>query len=186
MVRKNCLWKLLGLLLLTSTAEVYAIEFIVGTALDSGGDTITTLHYNAGTSQEIKAGNGLELFAGLKIPFSQSSGIRTTIGYKFDTPSVKDGTVGFSRIPFEILGYFESDMIYVSAGVSLHSHAKFECNVSSICNSIADFENAQGAKLEAGFKIAKMLIGLRMTRIEYIAPTGTIYDGSALGLFVSL
>ncbi len=170
-------------LLIQSPAQ--AVDFVFGLGLSGGGDTIMTLNYTDGTTEDMNAGDGVDIYGGLRFPISDSSGIETRIGYFFDSPSVQNGTVETTRTTMDALLYIQGERIYIAGGLTRHSNISFSCNVTSICNSTIDFEDANGFKVEIGMRLGGMTIGLRANQMDYTIVNGGTGDASNVGLFIS-
>lgn len=133
-------------------ADTKPLRLALGMGLSAGGDTITTVSYTDGTRSNVSAGSGLVLSAGVDYRFNQYFSGQANIGYhaRF-TPEASNGDATFSRIPVELLGYYNINQQWrVGAGARFNRNVKLSgSGAGSQYNR--SFNNSNGAILEAEY-----------------------------------
>lgn len=100
-------------LALAATAPSFAAEGfspVIGVALTGGGKTLVKVEFEDGGSRRISSGGLTDLFGGVEYRAPNGKfAIQTTIGYHFDRVSADNGSLSFSRVPLEVLGFWNAD-----------------------------------------------------------------------------
>lgn len=79
---------------------------VLGVAVTAGGETLATVRFTDGSSENIKSGGLVHLFAGAEYR-SGAFALQANLGYHVDdTSSASNGSVKFSRMPIELLGFW--------------------------------------------------------------------------------
>jgi len=77
---------------------------LVGGAITYGGDDLATVEYESGDSRTIKAGNLVQIHAGVEVRLPDSPlSFQATVGYHVDNVSAENGSLRFDRIPLEAI-----------------------------------------------------------------------------------
>lgn len=159
---------------------------LLGVGLTVGGDKfIEGIQYDDGFSEDIAAGQFLQIYTGVRYQAVPTMSIQATAGYHVDnTRRASNGNARFSRYPFEVLAHFHvSDQFHVGGGVRFVAGAEF---VSSglLARGNRRFDNTTGAVVEAEYLVAPQLgFKLRYVSEKYQAkpPFAETVDGSHVG-----
>ena len=84
---------------------------LLGATITGGGETLATVLYTDGSTQEVRSGGLVHLFAGIEY---QGAGfaVQANVGHHVDDTSGRNGSVKFARVPVELLGFWRvSDSI---------------------------------------------------------------------------
>lgn len=119
-------------LALAATAPAFAAEGfrpVVGIELTGGGKTLVEVEFEGNRdNQKISSGGLTHLFGGVEYrdPNGQFA-IQTTIGYHFDRISADNGSLNFSRVPLEVLGFWNvNEHIRLGGGLRKAFSARFD------------------------------------------------------------
>lgn len=159
---------------------------LVGVGLTVGGDKfIEGIRYDDGYSEDIAAGQFLQIYTGVRYQAVPNFSVQATAGYHVDnTRRSSNGSARFSRYPFEVLAHFHvSDQVRVGGGVRFVTGAEF---ISSGLLAVGNrrFDNTTGAVVEAEYLVAPQLgFKLRYVSEQYQAkpPFAETVDGSHVG-----
>jgi len=172
------------------------LDWVVQMGLDFGGDTLAKAKFKGGGTDTIKAGEGLWLTGGI-VGIVENFETQFTIGYKFDSSTASNGSMDFSRIPVELLWFYNkrNDEGYFSGtwrfGGGITYHINPELKGDGAAKKIdAEFDNALGFILEAGVifqtqDAIKPFLGLRYTFIDYEIGKNSA-DGNCLGFLAGI
>jgi hypothetical protein len=118
-------------LALAATAPSFAAEGfapLIGVSLTGGGKTLVEVEFEDGGSRKISSGGLTHLFGGVE--YRDPTGvyaIQTTLGYHFDRVSADNGSLSFSRIPLEVLGFWNAnENIRLGGGLRKALSSRFE------------------------------------------------------------
>lgn len=159
---------------------------LVGVGLTVGGDKfIEGIRYDDGYSEDIAAGQFLQIYTGVRYQAVPNFSVQATAGYHVDnTRRSSNGNARFSRYPFEVLAHFHvSDQVRVGGGVRFVTGAEF---ISSGLLAVGNrrFDNTTGVVAEAEYLVAPQLgFKLRYVSEQYQAkpPFAETVDGSHVG-----
>jgi hypothetical protein len=143
------------------------VGWVLEADLEFGGDPVATVYFSDGTSQDVKAGQGVSIAVGGHFRASDKSpwDTRATIGYKYVTTKATNADITLTRVPLElIVDYMFENGGWLGLGVSHHTNISFD---SDGLGPEGDFDDATGPVIEAGW--------------NWIAATYTIMDYSAGG-----
>jgi hypothetical protein len=134
---------------------------VVGATLTGGGEKLATVTYTNGTSQNIKSGGLLHIFGGVEFVATDAFSLQATVGYHVDDSNAKNGSVKFSRVPVEVLGFWKAaDTWRLGLGLRKTSSAKL--------TSSGDASNIGNLKLDS--RLGAVLQG------EYLFnPSGSVF-----------
>lgn len=151
--------------------------FVLAGALEFGGDDVATVLFTNGDTQDLKAGQGLGVDAGVYYRFAESPfSVRGTIGYKFVTTQAENADINMRRIPLQLIGSYHLDNgARMGVGVVRHNGVKFDAD--GIGTNI-DFDDATGYTIELGWK----WILLSYTGMDYTDEAGNDYNADNFGL----
>lgn len=182
----------LALAAVTPSFAAEGIAPVIGFTLTGGGKTLVEVEFVGDRSNEKISSGGLShLFGGIE--YRDPSGayaIQTTIGYHFDRVSADNGSLSFSRVPLEVLGFWNAnENIRLGGGLRKALNSRFE--TSGIGNSIApDFNmrSSIGFVLQGEYLFGEHTsVFLRYVNEEFKSNhlVGGKVDGSHGGLGIS-
>lgn len=170
-----------SLLMLCCMPSAYAendgLGFVFEADLEYGGDDLGTVDFTDGSSQDIKAGQGVTLALGghyraHESPFS----VRGTVGYKYVTTKADNSDIYVGRTVIELAGnYLWPNGWWIGGGITHHSSIKFDADGFG---PDVKFDDATGPTLEAGWR----WIALSYTKLDYKDEFGGEWDASSVGL----
>jgi hypothetical protein len=145
----------------------------VGADFNAGADTLATLRFTDGSTQEIKAGNGLLLALGGGALFFEGQPHRLEavldVGVKFSTmrPS-QNADLSFVRIPVEVLAFYRNDDAHfrVGAGGAWYPYSSLSGS-GAASNLQLDFKPGLAGIVQADFVWGRGYLGLRYTHLDY-------------------
>ena len=115
-----------------------------------GGDTLASGTFTNGDAWNVKAGEGLMLAVGADFRVAENFTLRTSVGYHYDGVNAKNGDVSFTRIPVEVLGFYEVNQHFMlGGGLRKATGARIEASgVVSGLSSVGDYDSSLGVVLE--------------------------------------
>jgi hypothetical protein len=152
--------------------------FMAQMDMEFGGDSIATVDFEDGDSQDIRAGQGLALDVGGFVRPSDTVPIEisATIGYKFVTTAASNADINLSRTVIKLNAtYWFKNTWFVTAGLTHHMSPKLDGD--GFFQDI-EFDDATGFSAEVGWR----WIALRYTNIKYELPGFDDTDASSIGL----
>jgi len=167
------------------------VQFVLGAGITTGGDKIldVDLYDEDGdsSSADLYAGAFIHIYGGLNflIPNSDFS-VQSTIGWFGDTITAENGSVSFTRIPLEVIPYYNVNNIRIGFGLTYHLNPELDGSDAAGPNADLDFDDALGTVLSIEYKFGNgFAAGLRHTSIEYELSDfdATSLDGSNIGLY---
>ena len=164
----------LALVSLTAIADDgRPLHFVLGTGLTFGGEKLANVTYTNGDTQDIRSGGLYAFYGGIDVRATPLMSFQATVGYHSDnTAAASNGSVRFSRVPIEVLGYFHvNDRIRLGGGVRLVNNPQLRGDgVAS--NVHTDFDNTTGIILEGEYRFVSFF-GLKLRAVsESYQPTG--------------
>lgn len=150
---------------------------IAEAAAEFGGDNVAKVFYVNGSTQDIKAGQGLTPSIGIHYHFASAPfDLAATVGYKFVRTSDYHTDLGIDRVVFKVTGTYElPNYFWIDAGPVWHTSTKF--NGDGYLPDVS-FGDAVGGTVGFGWR----WIGISYTGIRYTsAQTGGI-DASSVGV----
>jgi hypothetical protein len=166
--------------------EARGARGILGAGVTSGGDTLVTVVFTDGTSEDIKGGGLFHLYGGVEIPVGPALSMQATVGYHVDdTGSGSNGSMRFSRYPIEVLvhGHINPN-VRIGGGVRFVNSAKIRG--SGVLSGLdVDFDSTVGAVIEGEYLVTRS-IGLKLRAVsEKYKPRagGPSADGNHVGFY---
>lgn len=104
------------------------IKPVIGGTLTGGGKTLVEVEFDNGNTHKISSGGLTHLFAGIeyRAPGAPWS-IQATVGYHFDRVDAENGSLSFSRVPLEVLGFWHAnDNIRLGGGLRKATGTEFD------------------------------------------------------------
>lgn len=142
-----------------------------------GGDTLATLEFTNGESQDLDAGDGVTLSVGAVQRLSKTLGVRYAIGYKVSFSAADNLDVRKSAIPVDVVPFYQAGKHRFGVGATYHLSPEFR--ISGVGN--ASFDDAFGYIVEYGYHI----FTLAYTDVDY-SVDGIDFDASNIGFRVTL
>lgn len=178
----------LSLALAASSASA-DIRPVLGFTTTSGGQTLATVRYSDGSSQNIKSGGLVHLYGGFEW---QSAGspfaLQANIGLHVDDTNAKNGSVKFQRYPLELIALWQTGSDW-RFGAGLRKSSNVKLTSSGAANGFGDYKLSAkaGALVQGEYLFGTHGAGslyLRWVREDYTINARKV-DGNHLGLGVS-
>lgn len=194
-----------SLALLLSAAEANAQQALdeskfasfkpfVTAAYAFGGDEVGELEYEDGDKQDVTAGGGYTIGAGLDISldgltFSKPVGVEASFSYHGDSATADNADITFDRFEFNVLPYVQfTDTVRFAAGVGFHTGVELEVDFHG--SDTVEFDSATAIVAQLSFKSSEQLNwGLRLTTVDYEFDDGyyepVTISGNNFGAFLN-
>jgi len=152
-------------------ATTFELGGTLGGDFNAGADTLLTLHYTDGTSQDIKAGNGLRasVGGGLMLFDQQPHRLETqlTIGIKYSTMQpTNNASLNFVRVPIELLAFYRNEDWHFRVGGGPAWYVSNSLSGGGALEGEAKFGSALGGIVQADFVWNSFAVGLRYTALK--------------------
>ena len=157
------------------------LRFLAGMALEFGGESVAEILFTNGETQDMPAGQGLNVYAGGELALGQSEKfrLRGSLGFKYLTTQADNVHIRLTRVPIQLTAnYMVTDKIRLGAGLVMHQSIRL--NLGGLAANQA-FQPATGFIVEASYRG----VGLSFTPMTYQDLDGTSYNASAIGLTFS-
>ena len=160
----------------------------IGFGLTYGGDKLESFDFSNGTSTTVRAGNLVDLRAGVDFLVGGPFSMQASLGYHADSANGSNGDYTFRRVPFEFLGYYSvTDTLRLGGGF----RQSFDAQVDSggvVGGLDANFDARLGFVLEGEwFVLPRLGIKFRAVSEKFEAKDGVYrgrsYDGSHAGVY---
>jgi hypothetical protein len=191
-------WALLALALAVTAHAAHSQEEIrpmIKVGFDFGGDTLATVRFTDGSTQSIKANQGIYFGVGASVLLTNPKDIEVegTVSYKEDAVTAANGEVIFSRVPLDALVFYRfPEHFRVGGGLTYHLNPKLSGN-GVVGNVNIGFDNALGWVLQAEYllpprslRTPKMTVGARYTMLDYKTSTGATAKSNGIGVTFSI
>jgi len=164
------------------------LRFLVGAGLTFGGDTLATVTFTDGKTENIKGGGFVQLYVGGEYRVGDLVTLQGTVGYHVDdTSAASNGSVRFTRVPVDLLALYRlNDKVRLGAGVQIVNGP--ELKGSGVASNInLKFKSTTGAILEGEYLFSPKL----GAKLRYVAEKfepengGAKASGNHLGLMLS-
>jgi len=148
------------------------VQFLLGAGLTFGGDKLADVeveYYGDDSSTEdVTAGGLTHLYGGVNVNIPDTDfSIQTTIGWHSDGIFAQNGSVSFTRYPFEITPYYNFKKVRIGLGLSYHINPELSGDDDANIGD-REYDDALGLIASIEFKAGKhFAVGVRHTRIEY-------------------
>ncbi len=165
----------------TTSNDQKPIGFLLGGALEFGGDNIAEVYFTDGSTQKMNAGQGGTLFAGAQVRLNKAEKLflRGSVGIKYLTTKADNVHVRLTRIPLQLsLNYVPVKKLRLAAGIV--SHQAINLKFDGIGED-AKFKSSPGLQLETGYGP----FALSYTIMKYKDADNTSYNANAIGLTIS-
>jgi hypothetical protein len=175
----------------TAKATIGEVGGAVGVDFNAGADTLTTLHFTDGSSQDIKGGNGILLSLGGGAIFFEGQPHRLEtvldVGVKFSTMQpAQNANLSFVRIPIELLAFYRNDDAHFRVGAGGGWYAYSSLSGSGAASDLQVHLNPGLAGIvQADFLWGRGYVGLRYTHLDYTV-SGSDLTAAAHSIGVTL
>jgi outer membrane protein with beta-barrel domain len=149
---------------------------------DFGGDKIVTVLFASGSSDSIKANEGLYIGGGAVIATGvQDLEVEVSLAYKFTSITASNGDVTWSRFPLEALVFYRFPQFRVGGGPTYHMNPKLKG--SGVVGGLnVNVDDAFGVVLQADYLLTpKITLGGRYTILDYKA-NGVSANSDGVGI----
>lgn len=157
------------------------VRFLIGGALEFGGDEVAKIYFTNGEDQSVRAGQGGSVFVGgqFQLPKEPRLLFRATLGFKYVTTQADNVHIRLTRIPLiASANWMITDKIRLGAGIVSHQNIKFKAD--GIGQDIT-FGGANGPI----FEVAYRGIGLTYALMKYKDQSNVTYSANAIGISFS-
>ncbi|MBQ0936886.1 outer membrane beta-barrel protein [Ideonella paludis] len=159
-------------------AEPGQVRGFVGLDLGSGGDTLANIRYTDGSTQDMKAGDGVQFKGGLDYRVDEDWSVVGSLGYHLYTTNAKNGRVTFQRFPVELMAKYN---LNPKARIGFGVRVPFAANVSSsgAASQVGEFspKGKKGLIVDGEYLFGKVGVSLRWTNESYTLGSQSI-DGT--------
>jgi hypothetical protein len=173
---------------LCSQADPRILHLVLGGGLTYGGEKLATVTYSNGDTQDVRSGGLVDMHVGLDVRATPWTSFQATLGYHTDSSEASNGSVRFTRVPIEVLGYFHpSDSIRLGGGIRLVQNPKLRGRGAANTIADQDFDNATGIVLEGEYLFTSWM-GLKLRAVSETyrsRATGIKANGDHGGLFLN-
>jgi hypothetical protein len=160
------------------------VRAFIGAGLTGGGDSLATVVFTNGTTEDVRAGQLVHLYGGVEFRLAPLFTVQTSLGYHVDdTSRFSNGSLRFSRVPVELLAHYQIDnRVRLGGGARFVNNAKLEGHGVLSGNRI-DFDSTVGAVIEGEYLVTPS-IGLKLRYVNEKYKTGGVsVDGSHGGFY---
>jgi len=164
-------------------AEDNGVRFFLGAGLTAGGDKLVKLEFTDGTDSTVTAGGLVQLTGGVDYRINSDFSLQTSINYHVSDATASDGSVKFTRMPIELIGYYNVTPEWrIGAGARYVSSAKLSAS-GNAGHGHVDFDNTVGALVEAEYMFSpKAGVKFRYVAEKYkVSITKEKVDGNHFG-----
>lgn len=157
------------------------VRFLLGGALEFGGDKVAEVFFTDGSTQSLTAGQGGTFFAGAQFRLNKKETffLRSSIGIKYLTTKADNAHIRLTRIPLQVTAnYMPVKKLRLAAGMVTHQAIRL--NFDGIGEN-KKFTSVPGIVLEAGYGV----FGLSYTFMTYQDPSNASYIANNFGITVS-
>jgi hypothetical protein len=169
-------------------AGLSALRPLIGGGLTVGGDKLATVIFTDGSSEDIRAGQLIQFYAGLVYQSVPQFSVQATVGYHVDDSGDGDASLRFSRYPLEVLGHYHvNDKWRFGGGVRFVNGAKLAPR-GDLSGDTVEFDNTTGVVVEGEYGFSRHLgLKLRYVSEEYETkfPFADTVDGSHVGVMLN-
>ncbi|UUZ53434.1 outer membrane beta-barrel protein [Massilia sp. H-1] len=162
------------------------LHFFLGASLTFGGDKLAKLEYTNGTDSSVTAGGLVQLQGGVEYRINSDFAVQTSIGYHVSDATASDGSIRFTRMPIELIGYYSvAPQWRISAKRAMSAMPSSRPAATLAYRGHVDFDNTIGALVEAEYMISpKAGVKMRIVSEKYETTIGQYkVDGNHVGGF---
>ncbi|HYJ97243.1 MAG TPA: outer membrane beta-barrel protein [Burkholderiaceae bacterium] len=167
-------------------AQERTVRGVLGLGLTGGGDTLATVVYTDGSTDNIKSGGLVHVFGGAEFRLGPQVTMQATVGYHVDeTNGNSDGSLRFSRYPIELLGHYHvAPQFKLGGGARFVNNAKIDSS-GVLSGARIDFDNTVGGVIEGEWMVTPF-IGLKLRYVSERYKSGAVsVDANHGGFYFS-
>jgi hypothetical protein len=172
-----------------ASAAIGEVGATMGADFNAGADTLATLRFSDGSTQDIKGGNGILLSAGGGAIFFEGQPHRLEtvmgVGVKFSSMQpTQNADLSFVRIPIELLAFYRNDDAHfrVGAGGAWSPYSSLSGS-GAASNLQIDFKPGLAEIVQADFLWGRGYLGVRYTHLNYtVSGSGATPAASSIGV----
>lgn len=169
-------------------AQQSSARGVFGIGLTTGGDTLASVVFTDGSTQDIKAGGLVHLFGGVEFRASQQVTMQVNVGYQVDdTGGASNGSLRFSRYPIEALVHYQLNPNFRLGGGARFVNSPKVAGSGVLSGINLEFDNTTGVVVEGEYLVTPS-IGLKLRAVsEKYKPAagGPSADGNHVGFYFS-
>lgn len=170
-----------------SPAFAFDNKFAYKLGYDGGGETLVTVTFTSGETDNIKSNRGLFIGGGVSI-VNDAKDVETeiTLSYKFDSITASNGDVTFSRMPLDALVFYRTPTVRVGGGLTYHLNP--DLSGSGVASGLnVNFKNSLGLIAQVDWRLSESVnLGLRYTKLDYdVEGLGTSVKSNGIGIVLS-
>lgn len=127
---------------------------VIGVSLTGGGKTLVEVEYEDGPNRKISSGGLTHVYGGFEYRAPAANfAVQTTLGYHFDRADADNGSLSFSRVPLEVLGFWHvNDNVRLGGGLRKAFNSRFETSgVGSYVSSDFNMRSSVGFVLQGEY-----------------------------------
>ena len=161
--------------------EQIPLRFLLGGAIEFGGDEVAEVYFTNGDTQSVNAGQGISFFVGgqYQFPKVEQLLLRASVGYKYVTTQADNVHIRLTRVPLIFTAnWVIAEKVRLGAGIAMHQGINFKAD--GVGDDIS-FSNASGPI----FEIAYRGIGISYTVMTYKDQADLSYSANAFGITLS-
>jgi hypothetical protein len=126
---------------------------VIGTTLTGGGETLATVRYTDGSTQKVRSGGLIHIFGGIEYQAADFA-VQATLGYHVDDTSARNGSVRFSRLPIEVLGFWRpSERVRLGGGGRIATNPEVSSSGAASSVGEATFDSKLGLVLQGEYVV---------------------------------
>jgi hypothetical protein len=159
---------------------------VFGGEITFGGDELGATYDGSGDKlDELNAGGLFHIYAGYDFLLDSDPetglGLRTSIGWLFDSVSADNGDIDFERFPLSFILHQRLNSLDLGAGFTYHLNPSYD--PSEIGQRKIKFDDTLGFRLELGYPINEQSdITFSATLIDYQADNLPDLSGNSIGI----
>jgi opacity protein-like surface antigen len=154
---------------------------VFGGSVTGGGETLVTVFYADGSTQKIRSGGLVHVFAGMEYD-GDGFVVQANIGYHVDDTNARNGSVRFSRVPVELLGFWKATE-QIRLGIGARKASGGELSSSGVATTVGgNLESTPGFVLQGELLFGAGLRGLLRFVAEDYKSNGQRISGNHVGL----
>lgn len=165
----------------TTSTNQKPLRFLLGAALEFGGDNVAEVYFTDGSTQTLNSGQGGTLYAGgqLRLNKSEKLFLRGSASIKYLTTKADNAHIRLTRIPLQLsLNYIPVKKLRLATGIV--SHQAINLKFDGLGQN-AKFTSSPGLQFEAGYG----LFALSYTLMTYKDANNASYNANAIGVTIS-
>ena len=157
------------------------LRFLIGGALEFGGDNLAEVIFTDGSTQRMNAGQGGTLFAGGQVRLTKNDKLflRGSIGIKYLTTKADNAHIRLTRIPLALsLNYMPVKKVRLATGLVTHEAIRLKFDG---LGQDTKFSSVPGLQFEVGYGA----FALTYTAMTYKDARNATYKANAIGVTIS-